>query len=239
MRIPESGEPGREGVPNPRETPWWAPGHDVVAGVGPVHRPPVRCSYVEYLRLVLVAVNSMAFLTLMVMSIRLRRREKYVWVQRLWTIIAIACGALVLGSVQRLALQSVAVGWTTESVAETFTGDLQLVQSLAVLVLVLAAFLTLRKLAASMDASERLSFSLLDRVRHVDPKSLRLTNREAEVLALIGEGVTTDAGLAAELHISASTVQSHVKSLFRKTGLNSRMDLIALAMLVGSAGSGG
>jgi DNA-binding CsgD family transcriptional regulator len=194
---------------------------------------------VEYLRLVLVAVNSAAFLALMVMSVRLGRREKYVWVQRLWAIIALACGALVLGSFQRLALQGVSVGWLPESVGEAFTSDLQLIQSLVVLVIVLAAFLTLRRLAASIDASERLSGSLLDRVRHVDPKSLRLTNREAEVLALIGEGIVTDANLAAELHISPSTVQSHVKSLFRKTGLNTRMDLVALAILVGSAGTGG
>jgi len=90
-----------------------------------------------------------------------------------------------------------------------------------------------------MEASERLSASLLERVRHVDPKSLVLTNRESEVLALIGQGVTTDSDLAAELHVSASTVQSHVKSLLKKAELHSRMDLIALAILVGSVGSRG
>jgi DNA-binding CsgD family transcriptional regulator len=110
---------------------------------------------------------------------------------------------------------------------------------LFVLILVVGVFMTVRRLADSMDASERLSVSLLDRVRHVDPKSLHLTNREIEVLALIGEGVTTDSGLASELHISASTVQSHVKSLLKKTGLNRRMDLVAVAILVGSAGSHG
>jgi DNA-binding CsgD family transcriptional regulator len=194
---------------------------------------------VAYLRLALVVVNSLAFLALMIMSIRLGRREKYVWVRRLWTIIALACGALVLGSFQRLALQGVSVGWLPESVGEASTSDLQLIQSLFVLILVVGVFMTVRRLADSMDASERLSVSLLDRVRHVDPKSLHLTNREIEVLALIGEGVTTDSGLASELHISASTVQSHVKSLLKKTGLNRRMDLVAVAILVGSAGSHG
>jgi len=199
----------------------------------------ITVEMVDYLRLALVVVNCLAFLALMIMSIRFGRREKYVWVRRLWTIIALACGALVLGSFQRLALQGVRLGWLPDGTGEAVTTDLQIMQSVAVLILVLAAFVTLKTLADSMHKSERLSISLLDRVRHVDPKSLHLTNRENEVLALIGEGVTTDSRLAEELHISASTVQSHVKSLLRKTGLNSRRDLVAVAILVGSAGSGG
>lgn len=193
---------------------------------------------VEYLRLALVIVNSLAFLALLILSIRLRRREKYVWIRRLWTIVALACGALVLGSLQRVAIQGASVGWLPESAADSVTTDLQLSQSLIVLTLLTGAFVTLKRLADSMAASERLSASLLDRVRHVDPRTLHLTNRENDVLALIGQGVTADADLAAELHISASTVQSHVKSLLRKTQLNSRMDLVAVAILVGSAGSG-
>jgi DNA-binding CsgD family transcriptional regulator len=193
---------------------------------------------VEYLRFGLVVINTLAILALLVLSIRLRRRERYVWVRRLWTIVTLACGALLLGSIQRLATQAVVVGWLPSSAGESLTGDLQLTQSLVVLVLLLGAFLTLRKLAESMEASERLTSSLLERVRHVDPASLRLTKRESEVLALIGQGVTTDSDLAAELHVSASTVQSHVKSLLKKAELHSRMDLIALAILVGSVGSG-
>lgn len=187
---------------------------------------------VEYLRLILVVINSTAFLALTIMSIWLRRREKHTWVRRLWVIIALVCGALVVGSFQRIAIQVVAVGWLPESVGEAFTSDLQLIQSLVVLIFVLAAFVTMRRLADMMENSERLTVSLLDRVRHVDPESLHLTNRESEVLALIGEGVTTDSRLAAELHISASTVQSHVKSLLRKTDLNSRTDLVAVAILM-------
>jgi DNA-binding CsgD family transcriptional regulator len=192
----------------------------------------------NYLRLALVVFNTLAFLALLTLSIQFGRRERYVWVRRLWLIIALACAALLLGSFQRVALQAVSVDLIPDSVGEAFTGDLQLVQSLAVLVLLTVAFITVRRLGDSMDASERLSVSLLDRVRHVDPERLDLTKREAEVLALIGEGVTTDSGLAAELHISASTVQSHVKSLYRKSGLHSRTDLVALAVLVGSAGIG-
>ena len=192
----------------------------------------------NYLRLALVIFNTLAFLALLIMSIQFGRRERYVWVRRLWLIIALASAALLLGSFQRVALQAVSVDLIPDSVGEAFTGDLQLIQSLAVLALLTVAFITVRKLGDSMDASERLSVSLLDRVRHVDPERLDLTKREAEVLALIGEGVTTDSGLAAELHISASTVQSHVKSLYRKSGLHTRTDLVALAVLIGSAGIG-
>lgn len=192
----------------------------------------------EYLRIALIVVNSLAILALLLMSIRLRQRERYVWVRRLWTIVTLACGALLLGSIQRLAVQAVVVGWLPSSAGETLTGDLQLTQSLVVLVLLAGAFLTLRKLASSMEASERLTASLLERVRHVEPTSLHLTKREGEVLALIGQGVTTDMDLAVELHVSPSTVQSHVKSLLRKAGLHNRMDLIALAILVGSVEMG-
>lgn len=192
----------------------------------------------EYLRLALVAVNSLAFLALLVMAVRLRSREKYPWIKRLWTIVALACGALILGSFQRVALQAVSVGWLPESVGANATSELQFTQALIVLALLIGAFITLKRLASSMEASERMSASLIDRVRHVDPRSLRLTTREGEVLALIGQGVTADSDLAAKLHISASTVQSHVKSLLKKTELNSRMDLVAVAVLVASSRDG-
>lgn len=193
----------------------------------------------EYIRLALVVVNALAFLVLVIMSLRLRRREKIVWIRRLWTIVALASGAVVLGSFQRMTIQAASVGWLPETAADRVTSDLQVPQSLIVLALLVGAFATLKKLSDSMAVSDRLSASLLDRVRHVNPKTLHLTNRETEVLALIGKGVTADSDLAAALHISASTVQSHVKSLLKKTELNSRMDLVAVAMLVASSGSGG
>lgn len=206
---------------------------DASGWVAHVDRPRYRWG-VDAIRLTLVIVNSLADLALLIMSLHLRRREEYLWVRRLWTIVALSCGALVMGSIQRLVLQAVSIGWLPDTASEAVTTDLQLGQSLVVLVLLVAAFLTLKRLADSMKASERLSASLLDRVRHVDPKTLHLTNREREVLALIGRGVTTDSDLATELHVSPSTVQTHVKSLLRKAGLHSRVDLIALAILVSS-----
>jgi DNA-binding CsgD family transcriptional regulator len=193
---------------------------------------------VSYLRFVLVVVNSVAFLALMIMSIRFGNREEYLWVRRLWNIIALTCGALVLGSIQRLAIQGAAVGWVPEAIGEAATSDIQLAQSLVVLSLVVLAFLTVKKLADSMDGSKRLTATLLDRVRHIDPQTLGLTRREREVLALIGEGVTTDSGLATELHISTSTVHSHIKSLYKKAGLHNRTDLVALSVLIETSDTG-
>jgi hypothetical protein len=145
---------------------------------------PATVVNMDYVRLALLVVNTLAFLALLIMSIRFGRREKYAWVSRLWTIVAFACGALVLGSIQRLALQAVALGWLPESASETLTGDLQLIQSVVVLALLVGVFVIVNKLADSMEASERVSASLLERVRHIDPKGLHLTNRESEVLAL-------------------------------------------------------
>lgn len=192
----------------------------------------------EYVRVVLVALNSLAFLALGGLSVRNLAREPNRAVRHLWAISAVGCCAVVVGSVQRLTLQAVAVDWLPDSVAGVVTGDIQVLQSLFVLTLATTGFVLLKKLGEDIDDSGRLADALLDRVRHVDVDKLNLTGREMEVLSLIGQGVTTDVELADALHISRSTVQSHVKHLFRKSGLRRRTDLIALAVLVGSATDG-
>ena len=53
-----------------------------------------------------------------------------------------------------------------------------------------------------------------------------LSERERQVAASIARGRPTSQ-IAGDLHISAHTVRDHVKSLFRKTGVTSRGELVA------------
>lgn len=185
-----------------------------------------------YVRFGLVVINTVAFVVLFVLAWRGMRREQSTRVRRLWMVLMLASGALILGAGQRVVLQATMLDWLPEAAAVGIVEDWQVFQSLFVVSLVAAVFITIRRVAASMAASERIAGSLLDRVGHVDLAELDLTQREHEVLATIGSGLLSDQELAESLHISHATVQTHVKRLLRKTGLNKRQDLIAVAYLM-------
>lgn len=65
-------------------------------------------------------------------------------------------------------------------------------------------------------------------------ESLGLTPREREVLTLIASGATDD-GMAAEMGVSPHTVQTHVKSLYRKLDVHSRGEASRRAVELGLA----
>jgi DNA-binding CsgD family transcriptional regulator len=59
-------------------------------------------------------------------------------------------------------------------------------------------------------------------------RALGVTSREAEVLALVGEGLS-NREIAARLYLSPRTVEKHVESLQRKTGIAGRARLAVFA----------
>jgi two-component system nitrate/nitrite response regulator NarL len=69
---------------------------------------------------------------------------------------------------------------------------------------------------------------LVHELRERDERPV-LTNREAEVLRLIAEGLSAPK-IGARLFISSSTVKTHVKSILEKFGVNDRAAAVAEAM---------
>lgn len=65
-----------------------------------------------------------------------------------------------------------------------------------------------------------------------------ISGRGAEVLHALRDHLT-NAEIAARLHISVRTVESHVSALLRKLGAGDRRDLAALAATLGAGGPGG
>jgi len=59
-------------------------------------------------------------------------------------------------------------------------------------------------------------------------ESVRLTNREREVIALLGEGLSNK-DLAVRLNIAVHTVKSHVHNVLEKLALNSRLEVAAFS----------
>jgi len=71
-------------------------------------------------------------------------------------------------------------------------------------------------------------FRLVDARPNVTPNYFKLTEREAETLRLLSRGLAYSQ-VATEMNISLSTVQSHVRNLYRKLGVNSQAQAVAKA----------
>jgi DNA-binding NarL/FixJ family response regulator len=82
--------------------------------------------------------------------------------------------------------------------------------------------------------------SVLDQYREpvLDPGAALLTAREREILALLGQGVTTTDELATRLFISPKTVKNHLASIFDKLSIEDRAQAAVEAIRLGFAPRG-
>lgn len=63
-------------------------------------------------------------------------------------------------------------------------------------------------------------------------REANLSNREREILRLLGKGLTT-AKIAAQLHISRTTVNNHIQHILHKFNAHTRLEAIRRAELAG------
>lgn len=82
-----------------------------------------------------------------------------------------------------------------------------------------------------VEMSQAVASRLLDITNeHQAPNvTSRLTQQELRVLRLVGGGLSNDE-IASQVSISASTVRSHLKSVYRKLGLGSRSEAVSFAV---------
>ena len=70
---------------------------------------------------------------------------------------------------------------------------------------------------------------LVETAHQPPPPGLDLTEREREVLSLMIEGLN-NTQIAGKLHVSPSTIKSHVSNILSKLGVSSRTEAVTLAL---------
>ena len=97
----------------------------------------------------------------------------------------------------------------------------------------------LRQLAEGIPAlTPSIARRIMEHFRHTGPAfdaSAELTERETEVLAMIGQGLR-NVEVAGEMRITENTVASHIKNIYRKLGISSRAEAAWHAARMGLMG---
>ncbi len=84
------------------------------------------------------------------------------------------------------------------------------------------------QVSLSRVAAERL-IDIAERNQKTAPPVEGLTPQELRVLRMVGEGLGNQE-IADRMHVASSTVRSHLKQVYRKTGLSSRAEAITFAI---------
>lgn len=180
----------------------------------------------------LVVVNILLFAGLGLYALRLAARAPSGGVRLLWRLCTLPALAVVVGGVQRLAVQAARVGWIPETTIDFLLHEWQVVQSLIVVTIGIVMFMGMRRVAGRFAAVESVAGAMMDRLTGIDVDQLKLTPRETEVLEVLGGSSLVDnKTLAEKLSVSPDTVHTHIGSLLKKSKLNDRRDLAVLAYL--------
>ena len=180
--------------------------------------------------IVLIVINSLLFAGLGVRAFLLGRRAESPYLRALAWVVSAACGAFVLGALQRLAVQAVTAGWLPDVGLIEVTSSWQLLQSLLALGIAVAGFWALWRTWGPIGLSEQVASTLAGRLPDVDLAECDLTARELDVVEVIRQGVLSDREIGERLFIAPATAATHVKRILRKTGLSSRRDLLLLSL---------
>ena len=181
----------------------------------------------------LITLNLLLFAGLGWYDLAMAARSGSDGLRLLWRLAALPAFAVVVGGVQRFALQAARAGWLPDGAQEILLVEWQIGQSMLVAGVALVMLLGIRRLGRRFNELESVAGAMLDRLALVDVTSITLTSREREVLELIGgSALVDDKTLAEKLGVSSATVHTHVTALLRKTKLTDRRDLAVLAYLL-------
>jgi DNA-binding CsgD family transcriptional regulator len=180
--------------------------------------------------LVLTIANALLFAVIGVLSHRAGRQATNQRFRALAQVVLLCCCAFVLGSAHRVLIQGIELGLVDDRADDLIQGSVHMVKLVASMSLGLVGVVVLRRAHVAAAQLERIAVSIGSQAAAADTETWNLTSREKEVLALLVQGVTNDAELAQQLHISPATAKTHVRNIMGKASVSTRGGLVALVL---------